>query len=190
MMYVDALEDGKIVHVSEDYARSEGLVILQRPMASQQQEQHKNAGQTLSGEKKDLLPFEQFRKPLKYKQNNILTSLADNFQWQISYRRREMHMTRKQLASAVGVSENDIKMLENGVLPADDYIIINKVQEKLGLHLRRDGFSAAPGRTTLRKPLESASTMLGDDSKLSEPSSEPIKASEQSSQKDEIEIIE
>ena len=47
-------------------------------------------------------------------------------------------MTRKQFAEAIRASENDVKMIENGVLPSPDFVLINKIEQLFGITLRKN----------------------------------------------------
>ncbi|MEK6928615.1 MAG: helix-turn-helix transcriptional regulator [Nanoarchaeota archaeon] len=168
--FVEAIESGKIVRVSEDYAFREGLPILRRPQS--RAEYPKKAPEK---EKWELFGIDTFRKPLKNK-NNVIATLVDNFHWQISSKRKQSNMTRKQFAAALGVSEGAVKLIENGLLPSDDYVLISKVEQYLGINLRKDGKDYS----------KSAKEML-------EKREENIKGKEENTERlfgDEIEIIE
>jgi ribosome-binding protein aMBF1 (putative translation factor) len=130
MVIVEAIDGGKIVKVSEDYARREGLLIIRRNVEAPVQVRQK--------EEERRLLFDDYRKPLKPGKSQVLKELKDHFYWDISQARKLKGITRKQLGLAVGVSELDIKMVENGMLPKDDFILINKIQNYLGLHLRKE----------------------------------------------------
>ena len=136
--YVEAIEEGKIVKVTEEYAKLEGLPILRRYTPQKVQEKKKQ-------EKTTYLLFDDFRKPLKPK-SQVLLELIENFHWQISKKRREFGLTRRQLAQKINEPEYYIKMLENGILPKDDFVIINKIQSALNINLRKDqkDFSQSP----------------------------------------------
>jgi len=127
---VEAIEEGKIVTVTEDYARREGLPIVRKIHSSKED----------SSEKLDLGDKEvvDFRRSLSWKKNRVLGDLIDHFHWEISKRRREMNLTRGRLAEMIGEKEGVIKELENGILHRDDFILINKVQDCLGINLRKD----------------------------------------------------
>jgi ribosome-binding protein aMBF1 (putative translation factor) len=158
---VEAIDDGKIVKVPEEYALREGLPILRRTEVSFLGKPDRKAAR--EAEKKEMrsaMGFDAFRKPLKPKPNDVVSSLIDNFHWQISQRRKEMNLSRKQVADKLGVKELDIKMLENGVLPSDDYLLINKVQQFFSVNLRKDGkdFNSSAiaqiSKKAIIKPLE------------------------------------
>src|SRR3989338_2177107 len=98
---VEAIDDGRIVRVPEDYAVREGLLILKRPkpLAPAQPVAEQPADRRASG-------LDAFRKPLRYKQNDVAGSLVDHFQWIVGQKRKEKGLTRKQVASAVQCSEH------------------------------------------------------------------------------------
>lgn len=145
---VDAIRDGQIVTVTEAQARAEDLFILR--------EKHAPAAATppLTGQPAlraatranmptiapKLLPRHHSYLP-DYKKNDVARELVNNFHWEIGKARKERNMTRLQLANALSVSENVVKMLENGELPTDDFVLINKVQSYLRINLRKDGKS-------------------------------------------------
>jgi ribosome-binding protein aMBF1 (putative translation factor) len=131
---VEAIEEGKIVKVSEDYAKREGLMILRRPEID-----FKVDGSIASREDDERrLLMDDFRKPLDWKDNRVAKDLVENFHWHIARERRRKNTTRRDFAEALGESENTIKMLENGILPKNDFVLIKKVQDYLGINLRKD----------------------------------------------------
>ena len=147
MLYVDAIEDGRIVKVSEDYARREGLMILRKRV---EEVQNKPVQKKDEGNK---FLFDDFRRPLKMKDNQVFSELVDNFHWILSKKRKGLGLSRKQVAQRINVSENDLKMIENGVLPSNDFILINKLMSFYGVNLRKDGkdFSRAVREAVVNK---------------------------------------
>ena len=132
---VDAIEEGRIVRVSEAYARQEGLMVLRKP----------KIGYDLSGiaakkqkEEKEYISMDTFRKPLKNRQSDIVKELKNNFNWDLGAARKRKGMTRKQVADAVHEKEQSIKLLENGVLPSNDFILISKLENYYKINLRKD----------------------------------------------------
>lgn len=146
--FVEVIEGGRIVKVSEDYAKREGLLVIRKQNSSEVHDYSSSENHFLRSEKKskkrDLSAFEKLRKPLGYYNNNVVVDLIDNFHWEIVKSRKGRNMSRKQFAKAIGVNEETVKLIENGILPSDDYIIINKIQSFFGINLRKDGktFSA------------------------------------------------
>ena len=82
--------------------------------------------------------LQDLRKTQYYKGSQVLSELVDNFQWHIIKKRRALGLTRKRLAEKLGETENTIKLLENGVLPREDFVIINKLQNFFSFNIRKD----------------------------------------------------
>ena len=148
--FVEAIKEGKIVTVSEREAHEEELFILREhhetvePQKEKLPEPQWKLRRQSQQPKIDVpmktLPKWQSYQP-EYRKNNVVKDLIDNFQWEIAKARKAKNLTRLQLANALGVAENHIKIAENGELPSDDFIFINKLQNYLGINLRRDGKS-------------------------------------------------
>ena len=138
---VDAIEDGRIVRVREEYARREGLMIIRKHeksvMESPKLQKEMKLTPRLKGERKAYFDIEKYRRPWNDK-NEILNTLIDNFHWEISARRKELNLTRKQLANSINAIEEEIKMLENRNLPQSDYILISKLENYLKINLRKN----------------------------------------------------
>ena len=130
---VDAIEEGKIVKVSEDYAKKEGLTIIRRNIPQKQALPKKR-----QNEEEERLTLDDLRKPLHWRKDQVISELTENFHWQISRKRKEIGLTRKRLAQAINETENNIKLIENGLLPKNDFVIINKLQSFLKINLRKD----------------------------------------------------
>ncbi len=128
---VDAIEEGRIVRVPELYAKKEGLTILRRPRIEKQSMQKKQK------QEEPYLSFDDFRKPLKQK-SQVLSELMENFHWEIKKKRRQLGITRRKIAEEIGEPEYALKLVESGILPKDDFVIINKLQDYLKLNLRKD----------------------------------------------------
>ena len=137
--FVDAIEEGKIVRVHKDYALKEGLLILRKSLAtsglSSVEEKKKKEVEVHSSK---VPRMEEFRKELSWKKSSVVQDLVDNFHWEISKRRRERGISRTQLAKLTGVHEREIRMLETGIVPHEDFVLINKIQEILVVNLRKD----------------------------------------------------
>ena len=138
---VEAIDEGRIVRVSEEYAKREGLPIIRKVHSSIRKDEFFDLGRegkkNLESERKHLM--EDFRKPLNWNKQNVVKDLISNFHWEIRRKRKELEMTRVDLAKKVGESEETLKLLENGILPKSDFVLINKVQEALGIQLRKGG---------------------------------------------------
>jgi len=170
--WVDAIDGGRIVRVTEEHAHAEGLPIIRRPLVELQQFSAEKARlQPMSArEKKGLLRFEEFRRPLKG-DKGIVSELKENFHWEIIRLRKAKGITRKQLAEALGASEYDIKMIENGVLVKEDYSLINSIQKYFNINLRKDGRNdfisplqqALAAKRTEKKPEEKPAEKTTED---------------------------
>lgn len=138
VVYVEAIKDGEIIKVPESVARQEDLFVLRRLEPS-------NKLVTPYAEKKTELPahgktylHEWKAGRTNYKRNNVVNDLVENFQWEISKARRLKNISRKQLADAVGATEEEMKMMEMGQLPRDDFVMVNKIESYLAIHLRKN----------------------------------------------------
>ena len=150
---VDAIEEGKIVRVPEDYARREGLLILRKSgqilgdglstKEKKEEESRKNKG---------FIGMDDLRKPLSTKNNELLKELVENFHWIIVQKRKARGLNRKKVAEAIGESELNIKMIENGVLPMNNFVLINKLESYYGVSLRKN--KVAESRAPLRQLID------------------------------------
>jgi len=128
---VEAIHEGRLVRAYEDDALREGLFIL-RFVDSIPTETKK-----VKPEEEKKLLFDDYRRPLRNR-DNISKELADNFHWMIMEKRKSRGMTRKQFADAIRASENDVKMIENGVLPSPDFVLVNRIEQLFGISLRKN----------------------------------------------------
>ncbi len=154
---VDVIEEGKIVRVPESYAKKEGLPILRKTIIKKQPIKKRK------DEEEARITFEDLRKPLNWKKSQVVAELVENFHWLITKKRKECNLTRRQLAKAIEESENNIKLIENGILPRNDFVILNKIQSVLNINLRRDkkDFSQSP-RSLIIDEKEKAGTSKQD----------------------------
>lgn len=146
--YVEAIENGRIVKVDKEYAKKEGLVILRKPINIDNNSEvraMKSAGAGFVKEglkrRKPMFEIDKYRRPLNYKENNVVSDLNDNFHWELTRARKQKNFTRRQASRELGIDEETLKMVENGILPKDDYVLINKLQSYYGVNLRKDGKS-------------------------------------------------
>ena len=142
-LIVEALEDGRIVRVSEEYALREGLFILKQVNINRFQTQAPtlNFKEKLAIEhgknRKSVLDFDVYRKPLNTAKDPIYTDLIENFHWEILKARKIRGLTRKQVARSLSESEDSLKLIENGILPAGNYVLLNKVEQYFKINLRK-----------------------------------------------------
>ena len=140
---VDAIEEGRIVRVSAEYAKREGLLILRKTV--------EEVKQVVPGKKEDntrknkgFIGMEDLRKPLSIKNNELMKELIENFHWTLVQKRKARSMTRKKLADTIGETEVNVKMIENGVLPANNFILVNKLENFYGISLRKNKLTGLP----------------------------------------------
>lgn len=144
---VEAIHEGRIIKVYEEDAIREGLFILKKY-------EEKPAFAVKGKEEEKKLLFDDFRKPLRWKSNNVAAELKENFHWDIVRKRKDRGLGRKQVASAIGCSENDLKSLENGILPSNDFVLINRLEQYYKINLRKgSGFNESP-RAVVEKQKE------------------------------------
>lgn len=141
---VDAIEDGKIIKVSEDYAKREGLLVLRRPPIEVVQTRLDPKNARKKAEERQVLGINDLRKPLKPKNEQIANELLENFHWEISKKRRQRNLTRKQVADAIGESDNNLKLIESGIVPMNNFILVNKLESYFGINLRKNKVASAP----------------------------------------------
>ncbi|MEM4271632.1 MAG: hypothetical protein QXD13_00895 [Candidatus Pacearchaeota archaeon] len=153
-VFVEAIEDGKIVKVPEEYARREGLLVLRKqPAVVPEQQRVLEMKQKEKRDKETFLGIDSFRRPLKSEGDEILSGLVENFHWQIVQKRKTMRLTRKQVADAINETELSLKMVENGVLPEKNFVLVNKLENFLGLKLRKEGAGATMRSLVEKSPL-------------------------------------
>lgn len=135
---VDAIEEGRIVRVTESYAKHEGLAILRKPSFQE------NKPQVVPQEKANsswssFALKESLMKTPSWKEKQVISELVPNFHWQIRVERKKRGLTKAQLAKAINESEENIKLVEFGKLPSEDFVLVNKLQKYLNINLRKDG---------------------------------------------------
>jgi len=138
-IFVEAIEDGKIVRVSESYAKREGLPIIKKSKMQEMQERIMQQGPLSKNIQEERQKLIYARPHSNWKDRQIVSELKENFHWHIRIARKNRGLSRKQLAKLINEPEESIKLLESGILPTKDFVLINKIQEKLGLNIRKDG---------------------------------------------------
>lgn len=141
-MLVEAIVDGRIVFVSEEQAKREGYPILRKPEPQRfLPTPEKIASKPI--QPRGIRPFDELRKPLK-SNNNVLNELVNNFHWILIKRRKELGYTRKQVAEKISANEYELKLIESGILPKDDFVLISKLEQFYSINLRKSFFSDMP----------------------------------------------
>lgn len=147
--YVEAIKDGEIIRVPERIAILEDLFILRKIGNTQTQ----SASVPMPLQSSSIRPKETIRnnsimsdwKHGKFgvKKNNAINDLIPNFNWEISRNRKTKNITRLKLAQMINATEEQVKMMELGELPADDFVLISRIEQVFGINLRKNPGSIA-----------------------------------------------
>ena len=146
----DAISSKGVVKICSDCNSIERLPIIKRPTTDQIADSQKqksvrdmlggmNRGKLMAGREMSLR--ELVDKNLKERLAKQPSDLIDNFHWTIQRIRRNRKITREQFAKGINESEATVRMLEQGILPNNDYKIISKVENYLGVSLKKQGAS-------------------------------------------------
>jgi len=146
----DAISSKGIVKICGECNATERLPIIKRPTTDQieDSQRQKSVRDMLSGVNRNKMLTgreptlrELVDRNLKERLSKQPSDLIDNFQWTIQRVRRSRKITREQFAKGIGESEATIRMLESGILPNNDYKIITKAENFLGINLKKQGVS-------------------------------------------------
>lgn len=158
MSLVEVIKEGEIVRMSERQAREEDLFVLRRVIEEEPQKIDLPKIQKVEGNKTSSSRLQEWKnRSFAYKKNNVVKDLVSNFSWEVSRGRRERNLSRRQLASLIGVSEEEIKMVELGELPRDDFVLISKLENVLGVNLRKNKLPENVNLSDLQKRHEAGS---------------------------------
>ena len=160
---LDAVYEKEIAKICEECSVFENVPIIRKPTSSQIEESQKSysigermrrmrANSKQEPEKFNpvSISLDKLRKPKDYKslldskfkkakENNQPLNLVDNYNWHILMTRKKRKIDRKQLANAIGESEEVIRMIEEKFLPDDALRIIAKIEQYLGIKIRTGG---------------------------------------------------
>ena len=171
---LDAISSEGIIKICEACSKEEDMPILRRPTTFQLKESEKELKihdmlLSVRRQKKESLEepekkdektnTETTLKEIADKNYEIVVSkekkprpnLVDNFHWIIMRARRLKKLTQEQLAKEISESTAAIKMAEQGILPEDDYRLVNKLEGFLGINLIKD-VSKATGFSHEKSP--------------------------------------
>ena len=142
--FVEAIRDGEIVRVPHSVALEEDLFILRTLGAEPQQtiQQNLPVQNRRAPEQKQGSVFSDWKTgKFGMKKNNVLADLLPNFRWEIAKQRKSRNLTRNKLAEIIRASEHEVKLLELGELPADDFVLISRIEQFFGINLRKYGLA-------------------------------------------------
>ena len=86
---------------------------------------------------KDIVDRNFERRVKEQETSKPVLDVVENFNWIILRARRAKKMTQTQLAKEISESGAAIKLAEQGVLPNDDYRLVNKLENYLGVRLMK-----------------------------------------------------
>ncbi|MBS3081372.1 hypothetical protein J4416_00355 [Candidatus Pacearchaeota archaeon] len=144
--YVEAIKDGEIIRVPENVAILEDLFILRKINNPPLQQDVPARGVSIKQQEassKGSIISEWKHGKFGGKKNNVLQDLVPNFNWEISKNRKSHNLTRAKLAQMINSTEEDVKMMELGELPADDFVLISRVEQAFAINLRKHPDSIA-----------------------------------------------
>ena len=142
--YVEAIKDGEIIRLPERVAILEDLFILRKivsspspsaPVASPVRPREAAVKSSIISDWK--------HGKFGGKKNNALQDLVPNFNWEISKQRKAHNLTRAKLAQMMQSTEENDKVIELGELPADDFVLISRIEQVFGINLRKHPASIA-----------------------------------------------
>ena len=139
---VEVIKEGEIIRMPERQAIEEELFILRRIFEPERREITELPLSRSIPKEREAKPHSVLEtwkaKKFSYKRNQVIKDLISNFHWEIIRARRIKGISRKQLAGAIGTSEEEIKTIEMGELPRDDFVLINKIENALRINLRKE----------------------------------------------------
>ena len=149
---LDVISLKEIVKVCEACSKAEDMPVLRRPTTFQLKESEKKQRIYPRESEKEAEKAETEAKTeitLKEiadrnyeerisQEKKPRPDLVDNFHWVIMRARRLKKLTQEQLAEEILESTSAIKMAENGILPEDDYRLVNKLESFLGIRIVKD----------------------------------------------------
>lgn len=160
----DVVSKEGIVRICGKCLAGENLPIIKKPTTFQLKEAEKeqtfrdnvrqfNSSPVRSGKNPENVSLRDIvdrnlKLPVK-PENKPRPDLIDNFHWVITQTRRAKHISREQFAKDLGESETLVKMVEQGILPENDNLIINKIEGYLGIKLRKPEFRVQEERKLL-----------------------------------------
>jgi len=171
---LDAISSKGIVKICEACSKAEDMPILRRPTTFQLKESEKRpriydmlSSVREQGKESWREPEKKYEKTkteitlrkivdrnyekIVPKEKEPRPDLVDNFHWIIMRTRRLKKLTQEQLAKEISESTAAIKMAEQGILPEDDYRLVNKLEGFLGINLVK-GVSKIPEFSPEKSP--------------------------------------
>jgi len=139
-----------IVKVCDYCSKKENLPVLKRPTTFQLRESEGNfvsrnaSGRRVQNDEREITESKlkeivnKNYESLVPKDKKPRPDLVEHFHWIIMRGRRKKKLTQEQLAKELSESTAAIRMAENGILPDNDYVLVNKLESFLGIRLIRN----------------------------------------------------
>jgi len=141
-----------IVKVCESCSVKGNMPILKRPTTFQLKEAERNpvAKRVASGSNSGMISPEREKTESSLREivdrnyeklsreKKPRPDLIDHFHWVIMRARRKKKLTHEQLAREISESTAAVRMAEDGILPDNDYLLVNKLESFLGIRLVKD----------------------------------------------------
>lgn len=179
VMLFDFISPGRIVKLCKRCAEEEDFPVIESPSELELKETEKKPSvydrlTKISGyEKPEPSPEKTLKEKEREIQDNQLKELVDkslqavipakavptdhlvnNFHWVIMRVRRSKKLTQKELAQALRESEVAIKMIEQGTLSSKTPMLIDKIENYLGINLKKDDTGFLDKRVEIRSEQE------------------------------------
>lgn len=159
VLLFDAISEKGIVEICKKCLSEERIPLIKKPTDFQLKkvEQKSTTYERLSKaagiDKKDYVPSRSVipnkqevtlrdivdkNLKIKAKETKKRDDLIENFHWIIMRTRRSKHLSQKQLAETIAEPEQVIKMVEKGITPENNYLLINKLENYLGIKLKKE----------------------------------------------------
>ena len=155
----DAISKKGIVKICRKCSFEENVLLIKKPKFSEfpeeeiRQDKKKSVYERLSHlsgikdkelivKNKDLLRQEESLKNISTENfklqkinENAKNELVDSFHWRIMRARRLKHLTQEQFAEAIEEQEISIKEIEQGIVRENDFVLIRKIENYLGIKI-------------------------------------------------------
>lgn len=159
----DAVSLKRIVKICESCSVEEQIPILKKPttfqlrnseseeksfrertleFAKQKREKEKTKAdiEKQNTTLKEIIEENVRKKLSKEERKKPRVNLIPNFHWIIMRARRRKKISQKELAEEIKEAEITIKMVEKGILPEDEFRLINKLENYLGIVISDEEF--------------------------------------------------
>lgn len=148
----EAISDEGIVTVCRRCAEEDDLMIIRRPVIRNIPDKEVSFKESIQNfEKRKALqkrmPVENvslkdiveknFQRRFNEKPHKHV-DLVDNFHWFIMRARRMKKLSHDQIAKDIGESALAVKMAEKGLLPEDNFKLVNKLEAYLNIRIRKE----------------------------------------------------